>query len=128
MEEIRLRSIAGYKVLPKVGAGVGGLLLGDRDGAGVRVLSSVDMPCSHRFGPGFVLTPHEKSQVREMVRELDPVGWYFSVKSARRAAAASGHSAWRTMARRVSPWRAGWVMLVTGMGSSFSGFKIGKSP
>lgn len=81
MEEIRLRVLAGYKSLPKTGAGVGGLLLGERAGSVVRVLGSVTLPCAYTFGPGFALTPHEKSEGRELVREqapLEAVGWYFS--------------------------------------------------
>ena len=81
MEEIRLRAIAGYKVLPRVGVGVGGLLLGERSESGVRITASSELPCSHRFGPGFVLDPHEKSDVRDRVlaaQPLEAVGWYFS--------------------------------------------------
>ena len=81
MDEIRSRALAGYRALRKTGVGVGGLLLGERDGAGVRVLESVELECSHAFGPGFVLTPQEKAQGRELVNNagaMAVVGWYFS--------------------------------------------------
>ena len=81
MDEIRARALAGYRALRKTGVGVGGLLLGERDGGGVRVLESVELQCSHAFGPGFVLTPEEKAQGRELVSNagaMEVVGWYFS--------------------------------------------------
>ena len=81
MDEIRSRALAGYRALRKTGVGVGGLLMGERDGAGVRVLESVELECSHAFGPGFVLTPEEKAQGRELVSNagaMEVVGWYFS--------------------------------------------------
>jgi len=72
---------------PRIGMGVGGLLLGVREDARIRLLDSIDLPCSHSAGPSFNLTPDEKRQSREMVAEagalsaagkVGVIGWYCS--------------------------------------------------
>ncbi len=91
MEQIRRRARAGLMAAPRVGMAVGGLLLGVRessnDGGRIRILDSVDLPCSHSTGPSFTLTPDEKTESREMVAEANAlsatskvgvVGWYCS--------------------------------------------------
>ena len=81
MEQIRRRAVEGAKLIPGAGLGMGGLLLGERAGAKVRILDSVELPCSHAFGPSFVLTPEEKIAGRELVESegrLPVVGWYCS--------------------------------------------------
>ncbi|HEY3826190.1 MAG TPA: hypothetical protein VGL82_16605 [Bryobacteraceae bacterium] len=87
MEQIRRRARNGLMAAPRVGMGVGGLLLGVRNGARVRVLDSIDIPCSHSAGPAFELTPDEKRETREMIaeagspdisRKVGVIGWYCS--------------------------------------------------
>lgn len=87
MEQIRRRARDGLMAAPRVGMGVGGLLLGVRNGARVRVLDSIDIPCSHSAGPAFELTPDEKRESREMIsdagspdisRKVGVIGWYCS--------------------------------------------------
>lgn len=61
--------------------GIGGLLLGERAGAQIRILDSIEIPCSHAFGPPFTLTPAEKAGGRELVQteaNHQVVGWYCS--------------------------------------------------
>ncbi len=91
MEQIRRRVRAGLMAAPRVGMAVGGLLLGVREssngGFRVRILDSVDLPCSHSTGPSFTLTDDEKDESRAMVAEANAlsatskvtvVGWYCS--------------------------------------------------
>jgi proteasome lid subunit RPN8/RPN11 len=81
MEQIRLNVVEGIKALPRTGLSVGGLLLGERAGARVRILDSVELECSHAFGPSFLLTPEEKAQARKLIQATENpavVGWYCS--------------------------------------------------
>jgi hypothetical protein len=87
MEQIRKRARDGLMAAPRIGMGVGGLLLGVRENTRIRLLDSIDIPCSHSTGPSFNLTPDEKRQSREMVAEagalsvsgkVGVIGWYCS--------------------------------------------------
>ncbi len=87
MEQIRKRARDGLMAAPRIGMGVGGLLLGVQEDRRIRLLDSVDLPCSHSAGPSFNLTPDEKRESREMVAEagalsvsgkVGVVGWYCS--------------------------------------------------
>ena len=87
MEEIRQRAREGLMAAPRVGMGVGGLLLGVRDDGRFRLLDSVEVPCSHSGGPSFNLTEDEKREGHAMIAEVgaasssgrvDVIGWYCS--------------------------------------------------
>jgi hypothetical protein len=87
MEEIRERAREGLMAAPRVGMGIGGLLLGVRQDARTRIVDSIEIPCCHSGGPSFKLTPGEMRQTREMMAEageitatsrIAVVGWYCS--------------------------------------------------
>jgi len=87
METIRKRSWEGLMVSPRFGIGVGGLLLGVREHGRIRLLDSIDIPCSHSMGPSFNLTADEKRESLDLIAAagaLDPsgkvevIGWYCS--------------------------------------------------
>src|SRR5580658_8709402 len=87
MEQIRKRARDGLMAAPRIGMGVGGLLLGVRENTRIQLLDSIDIPCSHSAGPSFNLTPDEKRQSLEMVAEagalsvsgkVGVIGWYCS--------------------------------------------------
>ena len=81
MEQLRRRALTGLKAPPVAGFGVGGLLLGEREGSSVRVLDSLALECSHSLGPPFRLTPPEVRRSRELILAngaLPVIGWYFS--------------------------------------------------
>jgi hypothetical protein len=87
MEQIRKRARDGLMAAPRVGMGVGGLLLGVRKGPRIRLLDSIDIPCSHAAGPSFDLTADEKHESRKMISEasvpgvsqkVGVIGWYCS--------------------------------------------------
>jgi hypothetical protein len=81
LERLRLLSIDGLLALPRVGMSIGGFLTGSVENGRVRVSDSIEIPCSHANGPGFVLTGPELARAsalafgesRQMV-----VGWYCS--------------------------------------------------
>src|SRR5580700_5936717 len=87
MEQIRKRAREGLMVAPRVGMGVGGLLLGVRKGARISMLDSIDILCSHSIGPSFDLTPDERRETVAMIaeagkpgvsRKVGVIGWYCS--------------------------------------------------
>ena len=81
MEKIRALARDGFMALPRVGMGVGGLLLGTRQDGVIRVVDSIEIPCSHAGGPSFNLTDEEKELVGELIAgagEPGVVGWYCS--------------------------------------------------
>jgi hypothetical protein len=81
MEIIRQRACAGLMALPRVGMGVGGLLLGVREGDRVRLTGSVGIPCTHSHGPSFNLTRAEKDHARALIAKVGEarvIGWYCS--------------------------------------------------
>jgi len=81
MEKIRQRVCDGLMALPRIGIGVGGLLLGVREGGRIRLADSIEIPCTHSGGPSFNLTSAEKDHVRSMIaeaKELKVIGWYCS--------------------------------------------------
>jgi hypothetical protein len=87
MEQIRKRARDGLMAAPRIGMGVGGLLLGVRENSRIRLLDSIDLPCSHSAGPSFNLTPDEKRESGEMVADagafsvsgkVGVIGWYCS--------------------------------------------------
>jgi len=105
MEQIRRRARAGLMAAPRVGMAVGGLLLGVREASNgdsrIRILDSVDLPCSHSSGPSFTLTEEEINESREMVAEANAlsatskvsvVGWYCSKMRGEAVLSDSDHS------------------------------------
>jgi hypothetical protein len=81
MESIRVGACEGLMALPRIGMGVGGLLLGVRQKETVTLTGSIDIPCSHSNGPSFNLTDAEKQKTRELIadaRDRGVVGWYCS--------------------------------------------------
>jgi hypothetical protein len=87
MQQIRERAWDGLMAAPRVGMAVGGLLLGVRHAGRIRVLDSIEIPCSHSIGPSFNLTPEEKRETMAMIAEagtlsatskVGVIGWYCS--------------------------------------------------
>ena len=76
-----MSSIENLLALPRFGMGAGGLLLGTRDAANIRILDSVPISCSHALGPSFALTGSETEQAKALAQiagTLQVVGMYCS--------------------------------------------------
>ena len=71
LERVRQRAADGLIALPRVGMGVGGLLVGERTAAGIRITGAIELPCSHSLGPTFQLTPDE---IRQSMQALKDAG------------------------------------------------------
>src|SRR6185437_7186788 len=83
LTSLEILAVDGLLAMPRIGLGVGGLLLGRREDGHVEVLRSVEIPCSHALGPSFILTPAEmKATVARPESDDDGpaqvVGWYCS--------------------------------------------------
>jgi hypothetical protein len=81
MERIRGQACDGLLALPRIGMGVGGLLLGVRQDGLVQLLDSIEIHCSHASGPSFLLTADEKERARELIAGAGVpgvIGWYCS--------------------------------------------------
>jgi hypothetical protein len=81
METIRVRACNGLMSLPRIGMGVGGLLLGVKSNGLITVTGSIEIPCSHTNGPSFNLTDAEKQRASELIGgagDRGVVGWYCS--------------------------------------------------
>jgi hypothetical protein len=87
MEQIRKHARDGLMAAPRVGMGVGGLLLGVREGASIQLLDCIDIPCSHAAGPSFNLSADEKRESTKMIADagapdvsgkVGVIGWYCS--------------------------------------------------
>ena len=85
LEKLRLDALEGLIALPRIGMGIGGLLLGTREKSGaktsLRILDSLPIPCSHAQGPSFNLSPDEVREAIELTRperELAVIGFYYS--------------------------------------------------
>jgi hypothetical protein len=79
LEQIRSLAVDGLLALPRIGLGIGGLLLGTHEGGKTTILDSVTIPCNHAEGPSFLLTPEECKQALDLIRNAAPltvVGWY----------------------------------------------------
>ncbi|HEY4088277.1 MAG TPA: hypothetical protein VGM43_20230 [Bryobacteraceae bacterium] len=83
LTSLEILAMDGLLSMPRIGLGVGGLLLGRREQGKIEVLRSVEIPCSHALGPSFILTAAEmKAFVPAPESEEDGpaqiVGWYCS--------------------------------------------------
>jgi hypothetical protein len=72
----------GLLAMPRIGLGVGGLLLGRREEGRLEILRAVEIPCSHALGPSFILTPAEMKALPALPEPDgdagEVVGWYCS--------------------------------------------------
>ena len=81
LEAIRLRAVDALLVLPRVGLGAGGFLLGVRHEGKIRILDRLEIPCEHALGPAFELTDAESKHaagLRTSAAPLEIVGFYVS--------------------------------------------------
>jgi hypothetical protein len=56
-----------FNAIPKRGAETGGILLGSRSGERLEVDDFLPIPCEHRFGPSFRLSPRDRQGLAELL-------------------------------------------------------------
>jgi hypothetical protein len=83
LTSLEILAMDGLLAMPRIGLGVGGLLLGRRDEGRIEILRSVEIPCSHALGPSFMLTAAEMKALVALPESEDDgptqvVGWYCS--------------------------------------------------
>jgi proteasome lid subunit RPN8/RPN11 len=85
LDDIRLAVVDAFFSLPRGGAEIGGILLGQRSQRRLVIQDYVALDCEHAFGPSFALSPRDQARLAEMLASaernpdrLQPVGWYHS--------------------------------------------------
>jgi proteasome lid subunit RPN8/RPN11 len=85
LDDIRLAVTDAFFSLPRGGAEIGGILLGQRMKRRVAIWDYVALDCEHAYGPSFALSPRDHARLAEMLASaernpdrLKPVGWYHS--------------------------------------------------
>jgi proteasome lid subunit RPN8/RPN11 len=85
LDDIRLIVMDAFFSLPRGGAEIGGVLLGQSDEKRVRITGYLPLDCEHAYGPGFVLSRADERKLRELLDQSGagpsgsrPVGWYHS--------------------------------------------------
>ena len=85
LDDIRLAVTDAFFSLPRGGAEIGGILLGDFDGSRVSVLEYAPLDCEHAFGPSFQISLNDEARLKDLLAiapqefpGLRTVGWYHS--------------------------------------------------
>lgn len=84
LDDIRLAVTDAFFSLPRGGAEIGGLLLGLQERGRIAVVESLPFDCEHAFGPSFVLSDRDFTQLSELIAaagrnaDLRVVGWWHS--------------------------------------------------
>jgi hypothetical protein len=80
LEDLRVEAIDGLLALPRVGMGVGGLLLGHYENGVINISGACSIDCAHAQGPSFHLTQDEVAAALRLAAasESEVAGWYFS--------------------------------------------------
>ena len=85
LDDIRLAVVDAFFSLPRGGAEIGGILLGERDGDRISINDYQALDCEHATGPSFTLSTRDQTRLAEMMAKAgrnaanrQPVGWYHS--------------------------------------------------
>jgi proteasome lid subunit RPN8/RPN11 len=85
LDDIRLAVVDAFFSLPRGGAEIGGILLGQHLKRRLVIEDYVALDCEHAFGPSFALSPRDQARLAELLAaavrnpdRLKPVGWYHS--------------------------------------------------
>ncbi|HEX3748826.1 MAG TPA: hypothetical protein VHW09_33100 [Bryobacteraceae bacterium] len=85
LDDIRLAVVDAFFSLPRGGAEIGGVLLGQRTEDRVAITAFEPLDCEHAMGPSFTLSARDQTRLAEMIAaarrnppERQPVGWYHS--------------------------------------------------
>jgi proteasome lid subunit RPN8/RPN11 len=84
LDDIRLAVLDAFFSVPRGGAEIGGILLGQRDGRRISITGHEALYCEHATGPSFTLSPRDQMRLLELTAkarqnpDLQLVGWYHS--------------------------------------------------
>ena len=85
LDDIRLAVMDAFFSLPRGGAEIGGILLGQFVKRRLVIADYVPLDCEHAFGPSFTLSPRDHARLAALLASaeqnpdrLKPVGWYHS--------------------------------------------------
>jgi len=85
LDDIRLAVVDAFYSLPRGGAEIGGILLGNARPDKVSISGYLPLDCEHALGPSFTLSERDEQQLRDLLnspeclrRESRSVGWYHS--------------------------------------------------
>jgi proteasome lid subunit RPN8/RPN11 len=85
LDDIRLAVMDAFFSLPRGGAEIGGILLGQHMERRLVIEDYVALDCEHAFGPSFALSPRDHAKFAELLASAEqnpdrpkPVGWYHS--------------------------------------------------
>ena len=85
LDDIRLAVMDAFFSLPRGGAEIGGILLGQRLRRRVVIDDYLPLDCEHASGPSFVLSQRDRDALVELLASVErdpdgltPVGWYHS--------------------------------------------------
>src|SRR5438128_2486321 len=67
LDEIRLAVTDAFFSLPRGGAEIGGIFLGQQDSGRVAIVDALPMECEHAFGPSFVLSPRDLAKLGDQI-------------------------------------------------------------
>jgi proteasome lid subunit RPN8/RPN11 len=85
LDDIRLAVVDAFFSLPRGGAEIGGILLGQHEEGRVLIAGFEALDCEHATGPSFTLSARDQALLAEMTAvarrnppNLQPLGWYHS--------------------------------------------------
>ncbi len=84
LDDIRLSVTDAFFSLPRGGAEIGGILLGDWREGRLTISDYAALDCEHALGPSFTLSVSDEARLQELIRATSgsggpqPVGWYHS--------------------------------------------------
>jgi len=85
LDDIRLSVMDAFFSLPRGGAEIGGILLGEFAGGRISIQDYQALDCEHAMGPSFTLSPRDREELAKMVAKANGedggprvVGWYHS--------------------------------------------------
>jgi proteasome lid subunit RPN8/RPN11 len=87
LERIRMAVTDAFFSVPHGGLEIGGVLFGDRQEGGIRILAARPLDCEHSSGPSFVLSAADCERLEALIsspasdrrlRGMEPLGWYHS--------------------------------------------------
>lgn len=85
LDDIRLAVVEAFFSLPRGGAEIGGILLGQWHGDRISINGHEALDCEHATGPSFTLSPRDQTHLADLTAKArrnppnrQPVGWYHS--------------------------------------------------